>query len=290
MTEIRAVDLMLIDDLFEMQSGYVLDFNDRTFGDFFRKEVRVDIDQPRFSVSGGSKAKRLRCFLQTAPQADVLRALVALWEYRVARMRRNKQPETVADANDEFGDLVERLGGKRPTAKRPSTPSGPAPIEKAKLDGLAHDFLALSRLDPQPRGYAFEKFLKAMFDVYGLDPRGGFRNVGEQIDGSFQLDSETYLLEAKWRTSPADAGDLNQLHGKLIGKALWTRGLFVSVNGFSEVGLKAFSGDRVICMEGLDLYDMLNNGLRLDDVLRAKVRRAAETGQRLARVRDLFTF
>src|SRR5437899_5185373 len=40
-------------------------------------------------------------------------------------------------------------------------------------------------------------------------------------------------------------------------KAAWTRGLFVSNSGFSEDGLVAFGrGKRIICMGGLDLYEI----------------------------------
>ena len=68
-----------------------------------------------------------------------------------------------------------------------------------------------------------------------------------------------------------------------------TRGLFVSNSGFSEDGLTAFGrGKRVICMDGLDLYDMLGRELALDHVLERKVRRTAETGLGFLRVRDLF--
>ena len=41
-------------------------------------------------------------------------------------------------------------------------------------------------------------------------------------------------------------------------------------------------------MDGLDLFDALNRGLPLDQVLTRKARRAAETGQPFERVRDLF--
>ena len=67
--------------------------------------------------------------------------------------------------------------------------------------------MALSSLDPQPRGYAFEAFLKRVFDAFGLLPRGGFRTTGEQIDGSFVLAGETYLLEAKWHNALTPAAD-----------------------------------------------------------------------------------
>jgi hypothetical protein len=49
-TAIRTIDMRLIDDLFGMGGGYVLDFSDRTFGAFFREEIGVNIDDPRYSA------------------------------------------------------------------------------------------------------------------------------------------------------------------------------------------------------------------------------------------------
>ena len=59
-------------------------------------------------------------------------------------------------------------------------------------------------------------------------------------------------------------------------------------SGFSEDGLLAFGkGKRVICMDGLDISEMLQHHLAFKDVLSKKVRRAAETGQPFVRLRDL---
>jgi hypothetical protein len=55
--------MRLIEDLFDMGGGYVLDFCNRTFAEFFAIELGVDIDDPKYSVEGSSKAKRLRYFL-----------------------------------------------------------------------------------------------------------------------------------------------------------------------------------------------------------------------------------
>jgi hypothetical protein len=33
--------------------------------------------------------------------------------------------------------------------------------------------------------------------AFGLAPKGSIRSVGEQIDGSFELDRAVYLIEAK---------------------------------------------------------------------------------------------
>ena len=83
--------------------------------------------------------------------------------------------------------------------------------------------------------------------------------------------------------------DLHTFHGKVEQKAAWTRGLFVSNSGFTEDGLAAFGrGKRVVCMDGLDMFDALSRELPLNDVIGRKVRRAAETGHPFARVRDLF--
>ena len=113
--------------------------------------------------------------------------------------------------------------------------------------------------------------------------------IGEQIDGSFQLSGETYLLEAKWTDPKIGAGELRSFNAKLEDKAAWTRGLFVSNSGFTDDGLEAFGrGKRVVCMDGLDLYETLDRLLSLEDVIARKVRRAAESGQPFVRVRDLY--
>jgi hypothetical protein len=149
--------------------------------------------------------------------------------------------------------------------------------------------ITISRLDPQARGYAYERFLKELFDTNGLAARSSFRLVGEQIDGSFELSGETYLLEAKWKGLPIGAADLRAFNGKIEEKAAWSRGLFVSDSGFTDDGLVAFGrGKRVVCMDGLDLHDMLDRGLSFSEVMAKKVRHAAESGHPFIRVRDLY--
>jgi Restriction endonuclease len=149
--------------------------------------------------------------------------------------------------------------------------------------------LGLVALEPQQRGYAFETFLTAMFEHARLAPKEPFKLRGEQIDGSFEFGHEVYLVEAKWQSEPTQAKDLHVFHGKIEQKAAWTRGLFVSNSGFTEDGLHAFGrGKRLICMDGLDVHDMLDRQLPLGDVLQRKIRRAAETGLPFHRVRDMF--
>lgn len=52
---IRTFDMKLVDNLFDMNGGYVLDFSDRTMGIFFLEELNVDIDDPAYLDNGPPK-------------------------------------------------------------------------------------------------------------------------------------------------------------------------------------------------------------------------------------------
>jgi hypothetical protein len=286
MSNIRSIDMRVIDNLFDMGSGYVLDFSDRTFSRFFADELNIDIDDPAYAKNGSSKAKRLRCFLQTVDHATVVRTLNALWDYRETLRQMSGREEKLTNAHGQLLAIINRLSGGETRA--PTQTPRPA-FDRLLFQQFQADLLQLSQLQGQARGFAFEKFLKAAFDKFGLETREAFRLQGEQIDGSFLLGSEIYLLEAKWQNNLSGVADLHTFHGKIDQKAAWTRGLFISYSGFSEDGLHAFGrGKRVICLDGCDMSEAFMRALPLNQVLDRKVRRAAETGNAFVRVRDLF--
>jgi hypothetical protein len=285
MNSLSSADLAVIDALvdFARGRGYVLDFSDRTFAAFFSSELGVDIDEPRFADMGGSKGKRLRRYLQLTNDAAASQALTALWEHRTAYLSLTGITDPVPGAERRFQELIGKLGGGR--EKAPPTPQPPVDA----YERLRGEITAMSSLSPQARGYAFERFLADLFELHGLDPRKSFRNKGEQIDGSFVLGGNSYLLEAKWQTALVGAAQLRAFEGNLGEKAPWARGLFLSYVGFSQDGLAAFGrAKRTLCMDGYDLFEMLNRGLTLGKVLDTKARRAAETGLPFAPVRELF--
>jgi hypothetical protein len=288
MPNIRSIDMMVIDDVFDMGSGYVLNFSDRTFAQFFAEELNIDIDDPVYTKSGTSKAKRLRCFLQTVDKATVVRTLNALWEYREVVRQRTRCEDRLENAHGQLLAIINRLSSGEAKSSHAQTPLTPA-FDRELYPQLRAELQRLSGLEAQARGYAFESFLKTLFNKFGLEARDPFRLRGEQIDGSFLLGNETYLLEAKWQNAPSGIGHLHTFHGKVEQKAAWARGLLISYSGFSEDGLHAFGrGKRVICMDGYDLSEALMRELPLNQVLERKVRRAAETGLAFVRVRDLF--
>ncbi|MCW5710717.1 hypothetical protein [Shinella sp.] len=52
--QLRPVELKVVDELFGMGSGYVLDCTNATFDDFFRREVSVDIYDDAYAQGSGS--------------------------------------------------------------------------------------------------------------------------------------------------------------------------------------------------------------------------------------------
>lgn len=290
---LRQRDMMTVDDLY-IREGFVLRFaggytafSDRTFAQFFREELNIDIDDPKWSVEGGSKGKRLRYFLRNVDAATAIKTLRALWDHRELYRKRHKIEEDVPDAHNRLLEVLAHLGDV-------AQPKGDTTADKSVEPRVNYDvvqrvFLGLTELAPHERGYKFEIFLKKLFDAFGLQAEKPFRLTGEQIDGSFLLDRDTYLVEAKWHNERTGASDLHAFHGKLDQRAAWSRGVFVSYTGFTDQGIIAFGRARkVICLDGQDLSESFQRRIPLPEVLRRKVRRAVDHGVTLARVSDLF--
>lgn len=299
MEQLRSVELKLIDELFGMSSGYVLDFTNSTFAEFFRREVGIDIYDNAYAIYGSSKGKHLRAFLTIGQPRAIAKALTALWEYRETDRLGRAQMETVVNARRRLSMIVERLGcaslvSYEPETDDVETKSQGAPrafrADEATLRCLEERFFALHEMSDQPhaRGRHFETLLADLFNAWGMDARGGFTVVGEQIDGSFQLGSDTYLLEAKWHRAKTDANTLHGFQGKVSERPEWTRGLFVSFAGFTEVGLQAFTARRIILADGMDIYEALARRLSIPDIIAAKIRHASECRNPFERVRNLF--
>ena len=158
------------------------------------------------------------------------------------------------------------------------------------LEKLSQDYRALlSESNAQDRGYRLEKLLRALFELFDLDPRASFKIIGEQIDGAFSFEGTDFLFEGKWQQDLVPAADLDILAGKLLRKLDNTLGLFLSVIGFSEDGVKAHSSGRrlMILMDGSDLMAVLEGRIDLVQLLLRKRREAAQTGNIYLRIHEI---
>jgi len=161
---------------------------------------------------------------------------------------------------------------------------------RTKLDALTKDFFKLLGSEQlQQRGFRLEKVIRDLFELFDLDPRASFKIVGEQIDGAFTFDATDYLFEGKWQQEPVGAADLDVLAGKLSRKLDNTLGLFLSINGFSEDGVRAHSSGRrlMILMDGSDIMAVLEGRIDLIQLLLRKRREASQTGNIYLRIHEI---
>lgn len=155
-----------------------------------------------------------------------------------------------------------------------------------ELDVLKNRFTTISLMkDKQKRGFELEPFLTDLFHLYDLDPKGSFKNYGEQIDGAFTFDHTDYLLEAKWKRQ-VDRGDLATFSYKVESKLKIAMGLIITIDGLTP---QAISPDfkSIIIMDGSDIMAILENRVSLPDLLYKKRRKANETGNIYTRFFDM---
>jgi hypothetical protein len=148
---------------------------------------------------------------------------------------------------------------------------------------LKEEFFQLStEPDRNKAGIALEGLLNRLFMLFELNPRQAFRVIGEQIDGSFVLEGEVYLVESKWEKSALPEADLLVFRGKIESKSTFTRGVFIALNDVTDVARDAITRGKsasFFVMNGYDLMMILSEAISLTDFLRKRIRLLAEEGR-----------
>ncbi|MBI3683701.1 MAG: hypothetical protein HY235_25280 [Acidobacteria bacterium] len=198
--------------------------------------VARDLDLMQF-YSAGSKLPAITTLLlhTLERRSDRFCALVLEIVRRGMIYLQNKGQPIRREDIVNLNELVRRVGFKIPELWDPtfleSLPRRtPEPKEQSitaspeVLARLKQELVCFGSLLPQARGIAFERLLKDLFGAFALNPKGSIRLVGEQIDGSFELDGETYLMEAKFHSEQIGPGPLREFRDKVDGKASWSEG------------------------------------------------------------------
>ncbi len=226
-------------------------------------------------VRGGLRYRSKKGNPVTAPDIVKLNGVVARFGFKVPELW---DPAFIAS-------LPPGSSTPPPAASPQPAPDVAAPHAGARraLDDMRAEFLELHQLrDRQEAGLRLERLLEGLFAVFDLRPNSAFRVVGEQIDGSLEFAGDVYLLEAKWTTTKINESELLVFRGKIEGKSQFTRGLFVSINGYTEEALAAITKGKspnFVMLDGSHLYRVLEGNVRLDELLYRAVRHLAETGE-----------
>ena len=152
-----------------------------------------------------------------------------------------------------------------------------------ELDALKRELEDLAILpDRSKAGRQLESLLARLFNLSELESRSSFRVIGEEIDGSFELDHSVFLVEAKWQQAPVAHSDLLIFDGKIGGKSPFTRGVFIAMNDVSSEAREAIRLGRrpsFFVMNGYDLMMILSGAADLVAYLRSRRRLLDEKGR-----------
>ncbi|SEA91301.1 restriction endonuclease [Marinobacterium iners] len=153
---------------------------------------------------------------------------------------------------------------------------------KKTLTDLKNRFIELLQgaASPNRRGYELEEILQELGKISKLEITEPYRVNGEQIDGAVKFEGEHYLVEAKWQDKASSNEPVYQFAGKVEGK-LYGRGIFISVNGFSENVVSSLvygKAIKTIFVDGEDLMMVLEGLQTFSDMLDKKVKAAQTKG------------
>ncbi len=121
MSSLTDIDKRYLEKILEMGSGYVLDFSDATFGEFFKRH-NIGIHSQKYQTYGTSKAKKLRAFWEQEPDQIVSKILAEMLDSYEANCELNNQP-TDNKILKKSREIVSRLSGKNTAGSGPTETS-----------------------------------------------------------------------------------------------------------------------------------------------------------------------
>ena len=77
MSGLNDIEKRYLESILDMGSGYVLDYSDATYGEFFDRHL-IDIHGPKYRKYGTSKAKKMRAFWEREPDEVVGKVLTEM--------------------------------------------------------------------------------------------------------------------------------------------------------------------------------------------------------------------
>ena len=98
MSSLGHLEKEYFEELFDMDSGYVIEFTNESFERFFKTTVGDDIYDDKYSEYGTSKAKRLRSYWDNEPDkkvGKVLNEMLDLWVFEQHKQGLNPEDNSI---------------------------------------------------------------------------------------------------------------------------------------------------------------------------------------------------
>lgn len=140
MADLSGSEKRRLEKRFDMRSGYVLNFSNRTFAEFIEESTGRDIDSETYNYSSGSKAHRLRGFWKEEDNYLVGKLIGDLLAYGIEEGLFGDNEELVADCRSIVVRLIQ--GGMVPDLDALTAPSNERDFEivaKAVRDAIENN-------------------------------------------------------------------------------------------------------------------------------------------------------
>ncbi len=228
MSTLKAYEKVIFEKLFD-RNGYVLDFSDNTYREFFN-EYDLKIDHQKYKVNGTSKMKRLRTFWEIESDKVVGEILDGLLQYAEAKEEVGQGDKTKARI------VINRLLGKKDTVQATETTQDEfLNLEFSKLDlsslNLDNQYQVVisQRIDEIKKSLKSDSALAVIF-LCGSTLEGLLLDVATRNTQIFNTS----------KSAPVDKnGKVKQIHE-------WTLDNLINVahaTGFIHLDIKKFSHD-----------------------------------------------
>lgn len=194
MSSLNFLEKRQLEDLFGMGSGYVLDFTNRTFQEFFWDVVKINIYDQQYEKNGSSKANHLRTFWELEDDIKVGQALIGLLE--IYRCNNNGSTDTRLDVCQK---IVDRLLGKS------------VPKETTEKEFLEKDFGGISlknlRIESTVLPILEERLSEAARCVQGRSHLSAVILCGSILEGALLGTAQMHpQIFNQAKSSPKDKG------------------------------------------------------------------------------------
>lgn len=136
MSSLKFPEKQVLERIFD-RHGYVLDFSNRTFEEFF-KDHDIQIYEEKYASKGNSKMNRLRTFWEIEPDNIVGNVLESLLEYAIGLGEVDNQYREKAEK------IISRLKGEN--AKEETEPTTEKDFLKQNFEGINWQNLSLDIL------------------------------------------------------------------------------------------------------------------------------------------------
>jgi hypothetical protein len=199
--------------------------------------------------------------------------------------------------SDAMWDLAKAEPGDIRVEEEEELPSNGDPTadlgEKARwsteeLELLKDRFMVLhSMSNDEARGPLFVQFLDDLLELFEIHSELAYQPDENHVIGSAKFDGAEYEFRATWGNSSTNKTQVEEFGSGVRDQGRGLPGWFFSINGFPDEAVDAARGFPIIGIDGSDIFLVLDQRIRLDELLRHKIQAADEAGNSFVSARDM---